>query len=294
MRFAAIAGWADSDAYPVSFMCAWLGVSRSGYYAWRGAEPSQRSRDDSALIAVMKKVYDEARGNPGVRRMRAGLAALGHLVSHKRVHRLMQAAGLRGRHPKAWKRTTIGGDRPVPAPDLIGRDFTAEHADTRWCGDVTYIKTWDGWAYLATVIDLYSRKVVGWAIAAHMRTSLVTAALDMAIAARKPPAGVIFHSDRGCQYTSSVFDAYCTENNIRRSLGRTGICYDNAVSESFFATYKKELIHTRPWPSLANLEKETSDWISHYYNPVRRHSTLGYLTPEEYELGYRQLSQLAA
>ena len=160
----------------------------------------QRSRDDSALIAVMKKIYDEARGNPGVRRMRAGLAALGHLVSHKRVHRLMQAAGLRGRHPKAWKRTTIGGDRPVPAPDLIGRDFTAAHADTRWCGDVTYIKTWDGWAYLATVIDLNSRKVVGWAIAAHMRTSLVTAALDMAIAARKPPAGVIFHSDRGCQY----------------------------------------------------------------------------------------------
>ena len=189
MRFAAIAGWADSDAYPVSFMCAWLGVSRSGYYAWRGAEPSQRSRDDSALIAVMKKVYEEARGNPGVRRMRAGLAALGHLVSHKRVHRLMQAAGLRGRHPRAWKRTTIGGDRPVPAPDLIGRDFTAAAPDAKWCGDVTYIKTWDGWAYLATVIDLYSRKVIGWAVAAHMRASLVTAALDMAIAARKPPPG---------------------------------------------------------------------------------------------------------
>jgi len=269
-------------------------VSRSGYYAWRAAEPSQRSRDDSALIAVMKKVYDEARGNPGVRRMRAGLAALGHLVSHKRVHRLMQAAGLRGRHPKAWKRTTIGGDKPVPAPDLIGRDFTAAHPDMRWCGDVTYIKTWDGWAYLATVIDLYSRKVVGWATAAHMRTSLIIAALDMAIATREPPAGVIFHSDRGCQYTSSVFDEYCTKNNIRRSLGRTGICYDNAVSESFFATYKKELIHTRPWPTLASLEKETSDWIANYYNPVRRHSTLGYLTPREYELGYRQLSQLAA
>ena len=130
--------------------------------------------------------------------MRAGLAALGHLVSHKRVHRLMQAAGLRGRHPRAWRRTTIGGDRPVPAPDLVGRDFTAALPDTKWCGDVTYIKTWDGWAYLATVIDLYSRKVVGWAVAAHMRTSLVTAALDMAVAARKPPAGVIFHSDRGC------------------------------------------------------------------------------------------------
>jgi transposase InsO family protein len=206
----------------------------------------------------MRKVYEEARGNPGVRRMRAGLAALGHLVSSKRVHRLMQAAGLRGRHPEAWKRT------------------------------------WDGWAYLATVIDLYSRKVVGWAIAAHMRTSLITAALGMAIADRKPPAGVIFHSGRGCQYTSSVFDEYCTENNIRRSLGRTGICYDNAVSESFFATYKKELIHTRPWPSAAYLERATSDWICNYYNTIRRHSTLGYLTLREYELGYRELSQLAA
>ncbi len=294
MRFAAIAGWADSGVYPVSFMCAQLGVSRSGYYAWCSAEPSQREKDDSALIAVMRKVHERARGNPGVRRMRAGLAALGHLVSHKRVHRLMKAAGLQGRHPKAWKRTTIGGDRPVAAPDLIGRDFTAALPGTRWCGDVTYIRTWDGWAYLATVIDLHSRAVVGWAIAGHMRTSLVTAALDMALAARRPPAGVIFHSDRGCQYTSSVFDAYCTENNIRRSLGRTGICYDNAVSESFFATYKKELIHTRPWPTIAYLERETGDWIGNYYNMIRRHSTLGYLTPIEYELGYRQLSQLAA
>jgi transposase InsO family protein len=119
----------------------------------------------------MKKIHEQARGNPGVRRMRAGLAALGHLVSHKRVHRLMLAAGLRGRHPRAWKRTTIGGDRPVPAPDLIGRDFTAARPDAKWCGDVTYIKTWDGWAYLATVLDLSSRKVVGWAAAAHMRTS---------------------------------------------------------------------------------------------------------------------------
>jgi putative transposase len=138
-------------------MCAQLGVSRSGYYAWRAAEPSQREKDDSALIAVMRLVHEQARGNPGVRRLRAGLAALGHLVSHKRVHRLMQAAGLRGRHPKAWKRTTIGGDHPVSAPDLIGRDFTAAHPGTRWCGDVTYIRTRDGWAYLATVIDLHSR-----------------------------------------------------------------------------------------------------------------------------------------
>src|SRR5664280_853400 len=143
-------------------------------------------------------------------------------------------------------------------------------------------------------IDLHSRKLVGYAIADHMRTELVTAALDMALANRRPPAGVIFHSDPGAQYTSGDFDRYCQKNGIRRSLGRTGICYDNAVSESTFATYKKELIHTRPWPTMADLKRETDDWIKNYFNTKRRHSTLGYLTPTEYELGYRDISQLAA
>lgn len=294
MKFAAIADWADSKEYPVSFMCLELGVSRSGYYAWRAAVPCQRSKDDATLIAIMKTLHAQGRGNPGVRRLRAGLAASGYRVSHKRVWRLMKAAGLRGRHPRAWKRTTIGADEPVPAPDLIGRSFSAEEPNTKWCGDITYVKTWDGWAYLATVIDLHSRKLVGWAIADHMRTDLVTAALDMAITTRRPPAGVIFHSDRGAQYTSGDFAKYCKKHKIRRSLGRTGICYDNAVSESFFATYKKELIHTRPWPTIADLTKKTRDWIENYYNTIRRHSTLGYLTPREYELGYRRISQLAA
>jgi putative transposase len=243
---------------------------------------------------VIKQLYERLRGNPGVRRVHAELVTLGHRVSPKRVWRLMQSAGLQGRHPKPWKRTTVAGDAPVPAPDLIGRDFTAEAANQRWCGDITYVKTWDGWAYLATVIDLHSRAVVGWAIAEHLRTELVTAALDMALAHRKPPADVIFHSDRGTQYTSTIFAEYCVKNAIRRSLGRTGICYDNAVSESFFATYKKELIHTRPWPSIKHLVKETFDWIETYYNTQRRHSTLGYLTPREYELGYRELSEIAA
>jgi putative transposase len=293
VKFAAIADWADSKEYPVSFMCRELGVSRSGYYNWCTARPSQRSKDDITLVAIMKKIYAEARGNPGVRRMRAGLAALGHFLSHKRVWRLMKVAGLRGRHPKAWKRTTIGGDKPVPAPDLIGRVFFAEQPNEKWCGDITYVKTWDGWAYVATVIDLHSRELIGWAIADHMRTELVTAALDMAIARRNPPAKVIFHSDRGAQYTSSDFAKYCKKNDIRRSLGRTGICYDNAVSESFFATYKKELIHTRPWPTMADLKRETDDWIENYFNTKRRHSALGYLTPLEFMLGYRNINELA-
>jgi putative transposase len=294
VKFAAIADWADSDEFDVGFMCRELGVSRSGYYAWRGRAPSERERADEGLLAAIRHVYERLRGNPGVRRVHAELVTLGHRVSHKRVWRLMREDGLQGRHPKPWKRTTIAGQTPVAAPDLIGRDFTAEAPNQRWCGDISYVKTWNGWAYLATVMDLHSRAVVGWAIAEHMRTDLVTAALDMALAHRQPPADVIFHSDRGTQYTSEIFAQYCTKNSIRRSLGRTGICFDNAVSESFFATYKKELIHTQPWPTIKHLKKETFDWIETYYNTQRRHSTLGYLTPREYELGYREISQIAA
>jgi putative transposase len=294
VKFAAIADWADSNEYPVTFMCEYLGVSRSGYYNWRGAGPSQRAQDDETLIVIMKELFARARGNPGVRRMRAELGAVGYRLSGKRVHRLMKAAGLRGRHPKAWKKTTIHGEKPVNAPDRIGRAFTAEQANEKWCGDITYVKTWEGWAYVATVIDLFSRAIVGYAVDDHMRTSLVTDALDMAIANRKPGKGVIFHSDRGTQYTSGEFATYCKKNHIRRSLGKTGICYDNAVSESTFATYKKELIHTRPWPDLKSLRKETIDWIDNYFNTIRRHSTLDYLTPREYELGFRDINQLAA
>ncbi|WP_440717514.1 IS3 family transposase, partial [Gordonia oryzae] len=150
------------------------------------------------------------------------------------------------------------------------------------------------WCYLATVIDLHSRMVVGYAIADHMRTSLVTDALTMAITHRRPAAGVIFHSDRGTQYTSKEFDAFCRKNKVRRSLGRTGICYDNAVSESFFASFKKELIHTKPWPTIERVKSEAFDWIETYYNRKRRHSTLNYLTPVEYELGYRSPAELSA
>ncbi len=294
MKFAAIADWAASKTYPVAFMCAQLGVSRAGYYAWCNRGASARARQDATLTTLIIAAHAAGRGNPGVRRIRADLAAAGHRVSHKRVYRLMRAAGLHGRHPKAFKTTTIHGQAPLGAPDLIRRDFTAAAPNTRWCGDITYIRTWDGWAYLATVIDLHSRAVVGWALDDHMRTSLVTDALQMAITHRRPGAGVIFHTDRGCQYTSAEFARFCTANGVNRSLGRTGICYDNAVAESFFATFKKELVHTRPWPDVHNLRKATFDWIETYYNTCRRHSTLGYLTPAEYEQGIRSINQLAA
>jgi putative transposase len=286
--------WVESGEFDVDFMCRELGVSRSGYYAWRGRGSSDREDADAMLTRLIRAIHDKLRGNPGVRRVHAALVVAGQRVSRKRVWRLMRAAGLQGRHPKSFRRTTIQGSSPVSAPDLIGRDFTAAAANQRWCGDITYVKTWTGWAYLATVIDLHDRAVVGWAIADHMRASLVTDALDMALARRRPPAGVIFHSDRGGQYTSGEFDSYCRRNSIRRSLGRTGSCFDNAVAESFFATYKKELIHTRPWPDLKSLRKATFDWIENYYNTHRRHSALGYLTPREFQLGYRDISQIAA
>lgn len=294
MKFAAIANWAETGEFPVNFMCEQLKVSRSGYYAWRNAEPSARATADEWLEALIIDVYTQARGNPGVRRVHAALVALGHRLGPKRVWRLMKAAGLQGRHPKAWKRTTIHGEHPVPAPDLIGRRFTAQEPNRKWCGDITYVRTWEGWAYVATVIDLHSRAVVGFAIDDHMRTSLATDALDMALAKRNPGPGVIFHSDRGTQYTSGEFAKYCKKNKITRSLGKTGICFDNAVSESFFASYKKELIHSQPWPDLKRLQSATIDWIENYFNTTRRHSTLGYLTPQEYELGYRNIYELAA
>ena len=213
-------------------------------------------------------------------------------VARKRVWRLMRAAGLRGRHPRAWKRTTVAGQRPVDAPDLIGQDFTAAQPDTRWCGDITYVATVDGWVYTATVIDLHSRKVVGYAVADHLRTTLIVEALAAALLTRRPPSGVIFHRDRGCQYTSKEFADFCAENGVTRSMGRRATCFDNAVSESFFATYKKALIHTRPWNDLTEARQHTFLWIEGYYNRRRRHSTLAYLTPLEYELGLRKLTDL--
>jgi putative transposase len=296
VKYAAIADWADDEhnRYPVAFMCAQLGVSRSGYYRWRAQGPCQRERTDAELTAQIREIHDDLDGHPGVRRVWAELVVRGHRVARKRVWRLMRAAGLQGRHPRAWRRTTVAGARPVDAPDLLGQDFTADAPDTRWCGDITYVRTVSGWAYVATVIDLHSRKVVGYAVADHLRTSLVIEALAAAVVTRRPSHGVIFHSDRGCQYTSREFADFCAENGVVRSMGRRATCFDNAVAESFFATYKKELIHTRPWNDATQVRRHTFLWIEGYYNRRRRHSTLRYLTPNEYELGFRNITELAA
>jgi len=214
VKFAAIADWAERDGFPVKYMCEQLGVSVSGYYAWRGRPMSERAEVDAKLTALIEGIFSDKDGNVGRRRMVAELAARGHRVSIKRVHRLMSAAGLRGRHPRPWRKTTIAGHNTVPAPDLIGRDFTAAGPNQRWVGDITYVKTLDGWAYVATVIDLYSRMVVGWSVADHMRTDLVIEALEMAIKQRRPKKHVIFHSDRGTQGST-------LPNNSRSTARRT-------------------------------------------------------------------------
>ena len=283
MKYAAIADWATDKQFTVTFMCAQLGVVRQGYYRWLADGPCQRERTDAELTTQIRQIHTELHGHPGVRRVWAELVVAGLQVARKRVWRLMRAAGLHGRHPRTWKRTTIAGRRPIDAPDLIGQDFTAERPDTRWCGDITYVQTVDGWVYTATVIDLHSRKVVGYAVADHLRTSLIVEALAAALVTRKPPPGVIFHSDRGCQYTSREFADFCAENGVARSMGRRATCFDNAVAESFFATLKTELIHRRPWPTHKGATSAIFDYIEGWYNTRRRHSTLGYLSPTAYE-----------
>jgi putative transposase len=275
-------------------MCRLLAVSVSGYYAWRRRPISPREQSDTDLARLTGTIFTAHQGRYGVRRIHAELARAGRSVAYKRVQRLMVEADLRSVHPRPYRRTTIPGDPKAHLVDLVDRDVSPAWPNLTWVGDITYIPTWTGWAYLATVIDCHSRKIIGWAVADHMRTDLVITALDMAVKTRRPAPGVIFHSDRGSQYTSDRFRSFCTSNGGRSSVGKTGICSDNAVSESFFATLKKELVHLRPWPTLDRLRAALFDYIETYYNRRRLHSTLGYRTPHEYESAFDIESPRAA
>jgi putative transposase len=272
---------------PVSLMCEVLDVSRAGYYAWLKRPPAPRVDSDAELTELITHIHAEHKGRLGIDRMVTELAKLGHAHSAKRVRRLVRAAGLTCVHPKPYKTTTIrdadaSGDGLV---DLVDRDFVPEGPDQLWFTDITYIHTGTGWAYLATIMDGYSRKVVGWDIAAHMRTELVTNAFTMAIDRRRPPIGqTIIHSDRGSQYTSHEFRALALANGIIPSVGHTGICYDNAPAESFNATIKKELIHQHAWLNPKQVKHATFEYIEIYYNRKRPHTKIGGLSPHEYEL----------
>lgn len=264
-------------------MCQRLGVSRAGYYAWRKRGPSKREQDDTALLTKIRAIFKAHRGRYGVRRIFADLRRQGVRVAYKRVQRLMSEAGLVSVHPRRRHVTTIQAAEPSSLPDLVRRDFTAKRPNELWYGDITYVRTAEGWCYVASVIDAFSRKVVGWAVADHMRTDLVVQALTMAIVRRRPPKDVIFHADRGSQYTSHDFVKFCKIHNIRNSVGRTGICYDNAASESFWATLKKEYIHLHAFADLKQLRAGVFDYIEAYYNRRRLHSKIGYRTPVECE-----------
>lgn len=263
-------------------MCRLLGVSTSGYYAWRNRPLSERARADILLTARIRAIHERSRGTYGVPRIHAELAADGVGVGRNRIARLMSKAGLEGISRRRKTRTTRRQPDARPAPDLIERDFTVSAPDRLWVADITYVPTWAGFLYLAVVIDAFSRRVVGWSMTNHLKTELVLEALNMAIWQRKPEE-VIHHSDQGCQYTSIAFGLRCREVGVKPSMGSRGDCYDNALCESFFATLECELIDRRRFRSQAEARMAIFDFIEGWYNPFRRHSAIGYESPVSYE-----------
>ena len=263
--------------------CELLKVSRAAFCAHLSGQ-SQHDQQDAELAAEIQAVHQESKGRYGAPRVHAELRRRGRCHGRKRVARLMRQAGIAGRAAKRRKKTTIPDPAAAARADLIRRDFTADAArlNSRWCGDITYIRTWEGWLFLATVSDIASRRVVGYAMADHLRTEIIADALANAVAARDPAPGVVFHSDRGCQYTSAQFADLAGDCEIVLSLGRTGQCWDNALAESFFASLKGELIDTRPWPTRTAARRAVVEYTG-WYNGTRLHSTLGYRSPAEFE-----------
>jgi putative transposase len=284
---------AEKANYPISWMCDLLNVPRSSFYAWRNRveTPTQARRRE--LAGQVRRVFERSRQTSGCRRVAAALNREGHECSVGLVADLMRELGLRAVQPRAYKRTTVPGEHPIDSPDLIGRDFTAAEPGTRLVGDITYLKTGEGWLYLATVIDLATRMVVGWQLAPHMRTSLVVDALKMAISGGHVQPGAIFHSDRGTQYTSAEFALFGKQSHVRTSLGRTGVCWDNAAAESFFAALKNEMYYRYSFPTRARARFAVADYIEVFYNRQRLHSTIGYRTPIEALTQYRAAATAA-
>ena len=273
---------AHQAVHRVATMCRVLGVSPSGYYAWRKRPMAARTCADVELTAHVDAIHRASRGTYGAPRVHAELAALGIRVGQKRVARLMRALGVCGISRRKRPRTTVRDQANPPAPDLVARNFTAPGPDRLWVADITYISTWAGFLYLAVVLDAWSRRVIGWAMEAHLRTELVLGALEMAVAQRRP-ADVVHHSDQGSQYTSIAFGLRCREAGVRPSMGSVGDAYDNALCESFFATLECELLDRQRFATQADARLAVFDFIEGWYNPRRRHSALDYLSPMTYE-----------
>ena len=273
--------------HPVSLMCELLGVSESGYWAWCTRPPSDRELADAWLIEQIRRIHAASGGRYGSPRVHALLRREGIRVGKKRVERLMALAGLQGAHQRRRRGCTTGVAGVEPFADLVGRDFRPAAPNLVWATDIKQTRTGEGWLYLAAVQDLFSRRIVGWSMAAHMRQELVIDALTMAVKARQPTPGTIHHSDHGGQFIGLLFGQACHEAGIAQSMGAVGTCYDNAVAETFFATLTKErLLHDPPpggWATRAQLRSAIFEYVEGFYNPTRLHSTLGMRSPIEYE-----------
>ena len=282
---------ANQATFPVRVMSRLLGVSASGFYAWVNRSASARAVEDIGLTALIHAIHRRSGGAYGAPSIQAELADdHQRRVGTKRVARLMRAAGLQGLQLRRFVTTTVGDPAADRAVDQVDRQFTADGPDRLWVADITYVPTWAGFLYLAIVLDVWSRRIVGWAMEPHLKTELVLSALNMALAQRRPEV-VIHHSDRGCQYTSYAFGKRCREAGVMPSMGSTGDAYDNAMAESFFATLEREVLNRRRFQSQAEARMAIFQWLEGWYNPHRRHSALGYRSPINYER--RQLQQSA-
>lgn len=273
---------AERACLPVALLCRVLGVSRSGYYAWRSRPPSKRSREDATLTARIHEIHRRSRETYGSPRIHAELRALGTRCGRKRVERLMRQAGLRGCTRSRRKGTTRRG-MSAPAEDLVKRNFAAAEVDRVWMADITYVATREGFLYLAFILDAHSRRIVGWAMENHLRTELVVDALRMAVWRRKPDPGLIHHSDQGVQYTALSFGERLREVGITPSMGRTSSALDNAMAESFVSTLKAELVSNLEFPSRQAAKTAIFDYLETFYNTRRLHSALGYRSPADFE-----------
>lgn len=264
-------------------MCEVFGASPSAYYEWERQQQSDHARRDGELLAAIRRLFGEFHGRYGAPRIQGELAKEGMRISRKRVARLMRENGLRAKGRRKYKHTTDSNHKLPVAPNLLKQNFHADQPDTVWVSDITYIWTLEGWMYLAVIIDLFSRKVVGWTLADRMTASLVCDALDAAVRLRRPKPGLIFHSDRGSQYASKTFRRRLWRYRMRQSMSAKGNCYDNAVAESFFATLKKELVRDEPFETRTRARGEVFEYIEVFYNRKRAHSLLAYESPTSFE-----------
>jgi putative transposase len=269
--------------HSVKTLCRVLGVSRSGFHAWERRAPSDRELADAWLGERIREIHDRSRQTYGARRVHAALRHGGIRVGRKRVERLMRAVRLSGLVPKRYRHTTIRVPGVRVADDLVERDFDPNGPNQLWVADVKYVRSWQGWLYLAAVVDCYSRRVVGWSMRADLEAELVVDALEMAVVRRRPQAGLVHHSDQGSQYVSLIFGERCRDAGVRLSMGSRGDAYDNAVAESFFASLEKDLLRRRSFPTRQEARTAVFDYIETFYNPIRLHSTLGYLSPVDFE-----------